>query len=48
MLAHVMRDQYVTNQHEIDEKSIQVERALYGLLVEVVFLAIILLFLIVL
>lgn len=48
MLTHAMRDRYRDNQAKVDFKSLQVERALYGLLVEVVFIAFMLLMLIVL
>jgi hypothetical protein len=48
MLTHAMRDRYKTNQEKVDFKSLQVEHALYGLLVEVVFIAFMLLMLIVL
>lgn len=42
MLVRAMTDQYAQNQEKIDDKSLFTERALRGLLVEVVFLAIIL------
>ncbi|HWE62210.1 MAG TPA: hypothetical protein VHB98_10915 [Chloroflexota bacterium] len=48
MLTHAMRDRYKENQEKIDFKSLQVERALYGLLAEVGFIAFMLLMLIVL
>jgi hypothetical protein len=48
MLARAMRDRYTTNQAKVDLKSLQVERALYGLLAEVLFIALMLLLLIVL
>lgn len=48
MLAHATRDQYSANQAKAGLKSLPVERALYGLLAEVLFIALMLLLLILL
>jgi hypothetical protein len=48
MLTEAMRNQYTENQAKVDFKSLQVERALRGLLVEVGYIAFMLLMLIVL